>query len=51
MRELHPTLGERFFRKGAIGEGRQAFSRELQEVVDDAAVDLVERLGYNRACP
>lgn len=46
MRELHPTLGKRFFRKGDVGAGRAAFSPELAKFVIDTAGDLLDRLGY-----
>jgi hypothetical protein len=46
MRELHPTLGERFFRKGAVGAGRHAFDDTLAGVVVETIGDLLERLGY-----
>lgn len=48
MRELHPTLGTQFFRKGAIGEGKQAFDADLSHMMTDTIGDLLERFGYDR---
>jgi len=47
MRKLHPTLGEQFFRKGSIGDGRQAFDDEQVQVVMNAVGDLLQRFGYD----
>ena len=49
MRELHPTLGTRFFRKGEVGAGAAAFDDESRTVVLQIIGDLINRLGYERS--
>lgn len=47
MRKLHPTLGEQFFRKGAVGEGRRAFDDAMVRVVTETIGDQLARFGYD----
>jgi hypothetical protein len=46
MRQLHPTLGPRFFRRGEVGASYAAFSNEQTRTVVQRLGPLLQQLGY-----
>ncbi len=46
LRDLHPTLGTHFFRRGEIGASHAAFTRQQRRAAARRLKPLLDRLGY-----